>query len=134
MVRLIPVYILLMPVLQILTQYVSIMMHDEIPMPVFLIFPLVWANVIVNNIFVFTLASWVNNVSIKILREQTNAMIRRGWGGRKSSLIKSAKACPALKIKFGSNFIDSGTPLVIQDFCQAQTMSLILISASQMGH
>ncbi|OXA46151.1 hypothetical protein Fcan01_19064 [Folsomia candida] len=111
MVRLIPGYMFLMPALQVLTQYVSVMMHDEIPMPAFLIFPLVGENSFVNNIFVFTLASWVNNISKKILREQVSAIARCGWAARKSSLIKSAKACTALKIKFGSNFIDSGTPM-----------------------
>lgn len=66
------------------------------------------------------------------MREQVNAMVRCGWGGRRSALIKGAKACTVLKIKFGSNFIDRGTPLVIQKFCLDQTMSLVLIDESSM--
>ncbi|OXA48831.1 hypothetical protein Fcan01_16502 [Folsomia candida] len=133
MVYLIPVYMLLLPTLQILTQYVSLMMHDEIPMPSFLIFPLVWLNVFVNNIFVITLASWVNNVSTMTFKEQVRAIVHSGVGTRRSALRKGATACAVLKIKFGSNFIDSATPLVIQNFCLAQTVTLILIGGSKKG-
>ncbi|OXA45026.1 hypothetical protein Fcan01_20122 [Folsomia candida] len=113
--------------------YICVMMHDEIPMPAYLIFPLVLLNCLGNNIFIFTFASWVNNVSTRTLREQLMGMGRCGWGKRRSILSKEAKACTVLKIKFGSNFIDRGTPLVIQDFCLTQTMSLILIDESIKG-
>ncbi|XP_035711648.1 uncharacterized protein LOC118437013 [Folsomia candida] len=134
MQRLIPVFMLLMPTLQILLQYVCVMMHGEIPMPAFLLFPITWVNIFVSNIFVFTLASWVNNISTKVLQELMSAIVQCRCGRRRSSLVKGVKACAVLKIKFGSNFIDSGTPLVIQDFCLTQTMSLILIDGSRNGY
>lgn len=37
-------------------------------------------------------------------------------------------SCYALKVKFGSNFTDRGTALVIQNFCLHQTVSLTLIN------
>lgn len=133
MARIVPVFITLVPTIQILTQYVCVMMHDEIPMPAFLIFPVIWVNVFVNNIFVFTLASWINNVSARTLREQVGALVKCRLSGRRSHIIKEVKACTVLKIKFGSNFIDKGTALVIQNFCLVQTMSLILIGGSSKG-
>ncbi|OXA43035.1 hypothetical protein Fcan01_22007 [Folsomia candida] len=57
MVGIVPTLIVLMPAAQVLTQFVSIMMHSDIPMPSFLMFPLVWLNSVMTNILVFTLAS-----------------------------------------------------------------------------
>lgn len=134
MISIVPSFIILTPALQVLLQYVCITRHQSIPMPVFFIFPLVWTNVIGNNILVFTLASWVNNVSIKILKKNEKAMVHKACSRRRSALMKEVKASTVLKIKFGSNFIDSRKPLVIQNFSFSQTMSLILISSSKKGH
>lgn len=102
----------------------DITMHREIPMPVFLIFPVILVDASVNNILVFTLASWVFNSSVKYLKGVEKMTLQF----RSQSLIrKQLKSCGTLKIKFGSNFIDNGTPLVIQNFCLNQTMSIILI-------
>lgn len=114
-----------MPLLQIVLQYVTITMYGGIAMPVFLMFPMTMVNAIVNNILIFTLASWVFNSSVKSLKKLEMRILQCT---RRSVIRKQLKSCGRLKIKFGSNFIDSGTPLVIQDFCFNQTMSLILIS------
>lgn len=126
MVRTIPAMVAFIPTLQIVSQYVCITMHDEIEMPGFLVFPLMLIDSVMVNIMVFTLASWVNNISTKFLHK-LDKKIAGLRGTRKSNLRKEQVACCVLKIKFGSNFIDSGTPLVIQNFCLTQTMSLILI-------
>lgn len=78
------------------------------------------------NVMVITMASWIHNVSIKVLsalnrRAGQMQKIDRGISRRQVS------SSYALKVKFGSNFMDRGTPLVIQNFCLTQTMSLILI-------
>ncbi|OXA48789.1 hypothetical protein Fcan01_16394 [Folsomia candida] len=111
MLLILPSFMIFMPTLQVLLQYVCIMMNNDIPKPAFLMFILVWMNVFVNNVLVFTLASWVNNVSIKVLKENEKAMIHMGHATRRSAIMKEVKASTVLKIKFGSNFIDSGTPL-----------------------
>ncbi|OXA54829.1 GTPase Obg [Folsomia candida] len=129
--RIVPGMLLLMPALQVLTQYVSVMMHEDIPMPLFLVFPIIWLNTVTNNILIFTLASWVNNTSTKVLKEQRSSIVKQGFGAKRSTQVK---ACTVLKIKFGSNFLDRGTPLVIQDFCLNTTLSLILISSALKGH
>ncbi|OXA47836.1 hypothetical protein Fcan01_17249 [Folsomia candida] len=94
----------------------------EYPFPT--IFPVIQLEATLNNIVIFTLASWVFNSSIKSLKKLDGTTLQFV---RRSVIRKKLKACGTLKIKFGSNFIDSGTPLVIQNFCLNQTMSLILM-------
>lgn len=126
MVRTVPAMVAFIPTLQIVSQYVCIKMRGEIEMPGFLLFPLILVDSVGVNLLVFTLASWVNNISTKFLHT-LDAKIAGRRGTRKWMLRKEKIACGVLKIKFGSNFIDSGTPLVIQNFCLTQTMSLILL-------
>ncbi|OXA49376.1 hypothetical protein Fcan01_15930 [Folsomia candida] len=124
MEQVVPSIVCGIPLLQIVLQYVIITMHGEIAMPVFLMFPATLFNAVVNNMLIFTLASWVYNSSVKVLRKLDMTILQYT---RKSVIRKQWKSCGRLKIKFGSNFIDGGTPLVIQNFCLNQTMSLILI-------
>lgn len=42
--------------------------------------------------------------------------------------VRMLKSCPTLKVRFGNNFIDEVTPLVIQHFCSVQTANLLLLS------
>lgn len=46
-------------------------------------------------------------------------VMRKGW-----------KSCRPLRLQFGNNYVDRLTPLVIQEFCAVQTMSLILLNKS----
>ncbi|XP_035715556.1 uncharacterized protein LOC118438863 [Folsomia candida] len=126
MVRIVPSMVLCTPNLQIISQFVSIKLHSKIAMPGFLIFPLIMVDAVIVNVFVYTLASWVNSTSTKLLQTQVRRTVQ--FGGKKSQLAREIRACGVLKIKFGSNFIDNGTPLVIQNFCFNQTLNLLLIS------
>ncbi|OXA47716.1 hypothetical protein Fcan01_17514 [Folsomia candida] len=121
---LVPSLITLAPSLQILSQYVCIQMHNDIPMPGFLVVPLIVQNTIIVNILVFTLASYVFSSSARVMQ---NIKRRIRKEPRRSTIKKDLKACSIMKIKFGTNFVDRGTPLVIQDFCLSQTMQLLLI-------
>lgn len=125
MVRVIPAVITGSPAIQILAQYTCINHYGDIGMPGFLVFPLIGGNAMINNVLVNTLASCINTASVKALAsvkdkvalvEKKKLMRRRVW------------ACSVLKVKFGSNFIDRGTPLVMQNFCMSQTVSLSLIT------
>lgn len=124
MEKIVPCMVCGVPLLQIVVQCVCITMHSEIPMPVFLIFPIILVDAMTTNILIFTLASWVFNSSTKSLKKLDLTTLQYA---RRSVVRKQLKSCGTLKIKFGSNFIDKGTPLVIQNFCLDQTMSLILI-------
>lgn len=94
-------------------------------MPGLLVFPLMMLDCAVVNGFVFTLASRVNTTSTEMLKMQERHSIQ--FGGRRSVLAREIRSCGVLKIKFGSNYVDKGTPLVIQDFCVNQTLNLLLI-------
>lgn len=131
MTLIVPALISLGPLLQIVSQYVVITMHDVIEMPAFLVFPLIIVNCLIMNICIFTVASWVYNRSTRTLMKMRNECTVKGniEQKRRSILRRVTNGSFALKIKFGSNFIESRTPLKIQDFCMTQTMSLILINA-----
>ncbi|OXA62575.1 hypothetical protein Fcan01_01536 [Folsomia candida] len=122
--RVLPTAITLVPGLQIVAQYVCIRLNTEIPMPGFLVFPLIGVNAIIYDILIFTVASSVHNLSQDILQ----SFCRKISGISMDPVERRrTKCCSVLKIKFGSNFIDRGTPLVIQDFCMNQTVNLVLI-------
>ncbi|OXA42442.1 hypothetical protein Fcan01_22758 [Folsomia candida] len=96
------------------------LLEREIPMPVFLIFPVILVDASVNNILVFTLASWVFNSSVKYLKGVEKMTLQF----RSQSLIrKQLKSCGTLKIKFGSNFIDNGTPLIVLVQCLVPSLA-----------
>lgn len=128
MTKISPAVVIFIPAVQIVSQFVSVMMHDKIAMPGFLIFPLFLVDGFVANVLVFTLASWVNSTPHDMLVKYGRRLDNISVGG--SYLRKEVKALNSMKIKFWSNYIDRGTPLMIQNFCLAQTMSLIMIRSS----
>lgn len=123
--QIVPTLVACTPGLQIFTQYVCIKLHSEIPMPGFLVFPMVFVEAIFNNILVFSLASIVNTRSLNLLQRWRKELV--GFN-RKERVPKILQSYKMMTIQFGSNFIDKGTPLVIQDFCLSQTLSLLLMS------
>ncbi|OXA41510.1 hypothetical protein Fcan01_23664 [Folsomia candida] len=120
-----PSFVLGAPLIQIVSMFVCINLHEEIEMPGFVMFPMMWLDAIWANVFVFTLASCIHNVSKKLLQEIKNTGV---WIENEKRLMKREMvAMSRLKIKFGSNFIDRTTPLTIQNFCWSRTMTLTLI-------
>lgn len=120
----IPATIFCVPIIEIIGYFACITLHQEVSMPGFLIFPLMATEAGISNIFVITLASQVHvgSQQVKI------ALEKRSMGRCKMALVKrQIRAMDVLKIKFGQNFIDAGTPLVMQNFCINQTMSLALV-------
>ncbi|OXA43101.1 hypothetical protein Fcan01_22054 [Folsomia candida] len=127
MYRMMPALLACAPGVQVIVQYVCINHHNDIQMPGFLVFPLIGWNAGINNFLVYTLASGINIASETALQGMKNKVV--GLRGQKL-IRRQLRACSLLKVKFGSNFIDRGTPLVIQDFCINQTVSLTLINAA----
>ncbi|OXA49512.1 hypothetical protein Fcan01_16030 [Folsomia candida] len=112
---------------QICSGFVTISRHSLIPMPQFLLYPLVWLNAIVFNFLVTTLSSYVYGNSGKIVGKLEKIMchLRFRYGRRIAQ--RELRSCSRLKIKLGNNFIDGMTPLVNQDLAWNQTMSLMLL-------
>ncbi|OXA49433.1 hypothetical protein Fcan01_15409 [Folsomia candida] len=121
-----PTVISCIPAIQIFGLFVSITLHEEIPLPGFAVFPLLGLLSLINNILVISLASRINISSERVLNTLAKKTVRSQLGKR-GLLIRELKSCGLLKIKFGSNFIDKGTPLVVQNFCINQTVSLCLV-------
>lgn len=126
MISIVPTVVGLLPFIQIICQFVNVKLHDQISLPGFRIFPLMLIDAVGNNVIFFTLASKVNvgsNFILKMHARQTIQFTRKS-----ATLAREIRSCSVLKIKFGSNFIDRLTPLIIQNFCITQTLTLLLIN------
>lgn len=104
--------------------YVCIKLHDAIPMPGFLFFPLILTDAL--------LVIGVDFASAGFVHSKSNVVIAK-WKmlcgfKRRTQLKTKAHSFPPLKIRFGMNFIDEMTSLTILDFCLNQTVSLLLMS------
>ncbi|OXA64115.1 hypothetical protein Fcan01_00282 [Folsomia candida] len=130
--QILPSIMLCIPGIQIITLYVTLNHHSDIAMPGFLVFPLIAVNCGMNNVLAFTLASFVNSASEKVM--ESLAKKASGLSGKKSLIKRQIRGCSVLKVKFGSNFIDRGTPLVVQTFCINETVSLTLIKQGKTVH
>lgn len=128
----VPTTLLGIPLVQIVGLYAMLNLHNTVTMPGFLVFPVMTLNSFVNNIFTVTLASHLHNSSEQVLVSLgKNGVKSQGSGRSKALFRRELKSCSMLKIKFGSNFIDRTTPLVIQNLCLNETMSLTLIKAGR---
>ncbi|OXA48876.1 hypothetical protein Fcan01_16464 [Folsomia candida] len=117
----VPTIIFCLPIIQISGLYVCITLHGEIALPGFAMFPMLTITSGISNILVITLASMVNTSSERVLYSLNQKIICCPIGKR-SLFKREVTACGVLKIKFGSNFIDKGTPLAVQNFCINQTV------------
>ncbi|OXA40279.1 hypothetical protein Fcan01_24857 [Folsomia candida] len=123
--RVIPAIITCVPAIQIIALYVCLNHNEDIEMPGFLVFPLLLVDGFGTVILIFTLASHVHNSSENVMQTLKKSVGK--LTGNKSGLMRQIRSLSVLKIKFGSNFIDRGTPLVMETFCINQTVSLTLI-------
>ena len=72
----------------------------------------------------YTLASWIYSHSKHLIgkwRRLSPNKTRRGLH------LKQLRAYRPLRVQFGSNFVDEGTPLVVQNFILVQTVNLLLM-------
>lgn len=118
-----PTMVSVAPAIQVFGQYVCIMLHKEIPYPQFILFPVTVWNSFACNMFFLSFASAMFGRSERVLKRM------RGLSANKK-IRRKVRASWELRLKFGSNYVDQGTPLVIQDFCILQTVNLILMSAA----
>lgn len=129
--KILPAMLICCPSIQIIGQFVSINLHGSIPMPGFLVFPLMMVDTTIFNVLIVTFASLIFSSSQKTLQSLGKKLMERV--NERGLTRRQLRSCSMLKIKFGSNFIDPGTPLVIQTFCINQTMSLSLINSNRRG-
>jgi hypothetical protein len=108
---------------QFLTSIVCIRLHDKIQMPDFLLFPALYFDCCILILLLFTVASLTFVKSKRILSNW-----KMSYQMKRKYFRKSLYMLTPLKIKFGGNFVDQSTPLVIQNFCLTSTASLLLLS------
>jgi hypothetical protein len=108
----------------IISLCVCLIMSGQIPVPGFLLFPLLLLNCVCFIIFVCTKASSVNTMSSLLIAEQRNKLAN---SNKNTLLRKVVKSIVPLKVEFGCNYIDKLTPLVLLDFCINQTVSVLII-------
>ncbi|OXA47361.1 hypothetical protein Fcan01_17728 [Folsomia candida] len=121
--QIVPAMIGVCPWLQVFSLFVSINFYREIPLPGYAVFPMLFVDALLCNLIIGTLAGQIN-LTERVLADMKRQLKRyavRSW------YRKELLACAPLRIKFGQNFIDKGTPLVIEDFCFDQTVNLILL-------
>lgn len=127
MYKVVPVCVFLVPMLESFCLFVCIKLHGETPYPGFVLFPILVVDTVIHNMFVFTVASWVHNESHEVLHRLAKQSVVLG---RKEKGVdkRMIKASTVFRVKVGSsNYVDKGTPLVMQDFCMNQTVNLILL-------
>jgi hypothetical protein len=112
------------PLGQVFCIYTCIKFHGKIPLPAFLMFLILGLDTVINNTLLFTLASRIHNESQDAIALWEKNSYKYS---RKSGLKKIIRGFTPLKIRFGSNFIDRSTALVIQNEVLELTMSLLLI-------
>lgn len=119
-IRIVPAFMSGVPFIEILSLFVIIKLHDQIPFPGFLIFPEGFITAFTSIMVFETIAAVLNTKSIGVIAawsQLSTGKVRR----------KEVRSLRPLMVKFGQNYIDRGTPLVSQDFCISQTVSLLLM-------
>jgi len=114
------------PAIQIFSGFVTVKLHNEIPMPGFLYFPVQFVDCCVLGIGILTVASypWEKSKYMIMTLKQLKA------AGNNEYTRKMLRSLFPIKVMFGNgnNFIDKLTPLIMQDFVINQTVSLLLLT------
>ncbi|OXA49897.1 hypothetical protein Fcan01_15891 [Folsomia candida] len=122
--KILPCVIICVPALEIVALFVCVNLHQDISGLGFLLFPLVAFDAAMIIILVFPLASWVYKESKETIRDISSKVI---FLDNKALTRRQIRSFIPLRVKFGSNFIDRTTALVIQNFVLNRTMTLTLI-------
>ncbi|XP_035704132.1 uncharacterized protein LOC118434510 isoform X1 [Folsomia candida] len=120
-IRVMPAFMSGVPFVEVLSLFVIIKLHDQVPLPGFLLFPEGFITAASALIVYETVAAILNTKSFQIIGTWKQQFCR---GKVKRREVRSLRP---LMVKFGSNYIDKGTPLVTQDFCINQTVSMLLM-------
>ncbi|OXA40373.1 putative AC9 transposase [Folsomia candida] len=115
-----PTFLVSCPSMQILATFVCIKYHDGMAGTHLIFLALLSLDTEVLNVIYCTAAGVVYEKSETYLKGLKGLV--RGKEER-----KMLKSYTPLRVRFGSNFMDRLTPLVIQQFCAIQTMNLLLL-------
>ncbi|OXA37329.1 hypothetical protein Fcan01_27924 [Folsomia candida] len=113
---------LLVPGLQILLCYTSLKLFHSEHISNFEASLFLWAYflVLVFTMLLFSAAAQINSLSV-------NWIAKFKGSGDKKLERRMHKSLMSLRLEFGNNFVETLTPLVVQEFCVRQTVSCLLV-------
>ncbi|OXA54691.1 hypothetical protein Fcan01_11580 [Folsomia candida] len=113
---------LLVPGLQILLCYTSLKLFHSEDISNFEASLFLWAYflVLVFTMLLFSAAAQINNLSVNWIAKFKGSSDKRLERRMHKSLM-------SLRLEFGNNFVETLTPLVVQEFCVRQTASCLLV-------
>lgn len=119
--KLFPSFLVLCPFMQIMATYASVKFHDGMP-ATYLIFVVLLSveGVILNGLY---------STAAAVIYRKSDAYLKAAKGVVLIKLDKKVlKSYTPLRVRFGSNFMDRLTPLVLQEFIAMQTINLLLLT------
>ncbi|OXA41928.1 hypothetical protein Fcan01_23097 [Folsomia candida] len=120
--KIVPSTLVLAPISQIFALLTIIKFHDRIPLPGLLLFPLGYLTVLCGVSSLQTMSGL-----LVVTTENCISAWKRD-ARRKSYRRRQLLSLQRLKVKFGnSNFLDTLTTLISQNFCLQQTGSLLIM-------
>ena len=128
--RIFPTIIFGCGLLEILMAFASISLKKYIPWPEFVTVPVTFFEALVATLMLTKGPAEIFRVSQKMLTNMRKdiAMNQTQLKSRKREMF----SCRPLRVKFGVNFIEPLTPLVIQNFCLSQFANVVLLSRSRL--
>ncbi|OXA48054.1 Alpha-D-ribose 1-methylphosphonate 5-triphosphate synthase subunit PhnL [Folsomia candida] len=121
--RILPIFAYAIPLLQIFVGFVTAKMITIQPLnPRVGLFAYGYVGAILMSVLTLTSAGMVNTLS--------KEWIKSGNGKERSTNIgrKMHASLAPLKIRFANNFVDKLTPLVMQEFCVSQSVTLLILT------
>lgn len=109
------------PLLQVLVGF-SIIKIGHFPNPVIIIgLLIIYVAILTMTMSYFSVAAHLNRISIGWMNRQKEICVRK-------EDRKRLRATTSIRVEFGNNFVEALTPLVVQEFCIHNTVSLLLLT------
>ncbi|OXA48047.1 hypothetical protein Fcan01_17078 [Folsomia candida] len=121
--KILPIFAYAIPLMQIFVGFMAAKMMTMTPLnPRVALFAYGYVGAILMSVLTLTSAGMVNTLSA--------GWIKSGNGKERSTKIgrKLHTSLAPLKIRFANNFVDKLTPLVMQEFCVSQSVTLLILT------
>ncbi|OXA54515.1 uncharacterized protein LOC118435673 [Folsomia candida] len=117
--RILPAMILILPIVQILSCLVFVILLKDDKVISSVIFFIVYLECLGLTMLILSFAA---NIFVK-----TGKWVSQFPPGQSKTHRRIVKSFQPVKVQFGNNFVDALTPLVFQQFCATQTASLLVL-------
>lgn len=121
---------LFLPICQVLSTFLLIRLGRQLGLQGIGLMVIFLGNVVTVLICPYTIAAFINSKSVEVV-QKCKGNFKLADGRRSTYTVKCFRACFPLTIRFGNNFVERTTPLIIQNFCFSQVASLLMASKRQ---